>query len=135
MKAAITLAETHLARTEALTNQKDFEGASAALGSYLGLITDLRQFLSSLDREKGSTRDLFRHMEITVRTHIPRLAVLRRSTPVAYATHIKDAEEYIKDTRAAALDSFYGSTVLREPPLRTPTAEAPSQSRDAAKRP
>ena len=136
MKTAITIAEGHLARAESLTDQKEFDGASAELGGYLGLISDLRNFLSSLDSNKGSTRDLFRHMEMTVRTHLPRLAVLRRSTPIAYATHIKDAEEYIKDTRAAALDSFYGGTVLREPPPnRTPTAEAPTETRDTAKRP
>ena len=136
MKTAITIAESHLTRAESLTEQKEFDEASAELGGYLGLICDLRSFLSSLDSDKGSTRDLYRHMEMTVRAHLPRLAVLRRSTPLAYATHIKDAEEYIKDTRAAALDSFYGGTVLREPPPnRTPTAEAPTQQRDTAKRP
>lgn len=135
MKAAITLAEAHLTRTETLTDQKQFDDASAELGSYLGLIADLRSFLSAMDANKGSTRDLFRHMEITVRAHLPRLAVLRRTTPVSYSTHIKDAEEYIKDTRAAALDSFYGGTVLREPANRTPTAEAPTDLRDTAKRP
>ena len=135
VKATITLAEAHLARIETLTDQKEFEEASAELGSYLGLIADLRSFLASMDADKGSTRDLFRHMEITVRAHLPRLAVLRRSTPVTYATHIKVAEEYIKDTRAAVLDSFYGGTVLREPANHTPTAEAPTESRDTAKRP
>jgi hypothetical protein len=51
-----------------------------------------------------------------VRTHIPRLAVIQRSTPASYVLNIKDAEEFIKDTRAEALDSFYGHSVLREPP-------------------
>jgi len=68
-----------------------------------------------------------------VRLHISRLAVMRRSTPALYAVHFKDAEEYIKDTRAEALDSFYGHSVLRESaPEKSP---APKASPDAIKRP
>lgn len=133
LRTTITLAEDHLLRVENLTEQKNFEGASTELGSYLGLICDLRDFLASLDPDKGSTRDLYRHMEITVRAHLPRLAVLRRTTPVEYAMHIKDAEEYIKDTRSAALDSFYGHSVLREP--KPSAAEPQTESRDTVKHP
>lgn len=129
LHATIALAEDHLSRAETLTNEKKFEAASCELGSYLGLIDDLRDFLEKLDSDKGSTRDLYRHMEISVRAHISRLAVLRRNTPADYAVHIKDAEEYIKDTRSAALDSFYGHSVLREPNAgKPPAAAAPIQS-------
>jgi hypothetical protein len=44
--------------------------------------------------------------------------------------NIKDAEEFIKDTRAEALDSFYGHSVLREPPAEK---EAPPASSGGAK--
>jgi hypothetical protein len=115
LKSAIKLSEERLTRAENLTNQKAFEEASIEIGGYLGLIGDLRAFIGTLEHDKGSTRDIYRHMEIAVRAHIPRLAVMRRSTPAWYALHIKDAEDYIKDTRAEALDSFYGHSVLREP--------------------
>ena len=115
LKSTIKLSEDRLLRAENLTSQKSFEEASIEIGCYLGLIGDLRSFISTLDREKGSTRDINRHLEIAVRAHIPRLAVMRRETPALYAPHIKDAEDYIKDTRAEALDSFYGHSVLREP--------------------
>ena len=98
------------------TEEKKFEEASAELGGYLGLIGDLRDYFANLNHDKNSTRDLYRHFEFQVRTHIPRLAVIQRSTPVSYVLNIKDAEEFIKDTRAEALDSFYGHSVLREPP-------------------
>lgn len=130
LKSAIKLAEDRLTKAEALTAQKAFEEASFEIGGYLGLIGDLRSFIGALDKEKGSTRDIYRHMEIAVRAHIPRLAVMRRSTPALYSPHIKDAEEYIKDTRAEALDSFYGHSVLREP-----SSENANQPPDPSKRP
>lgn len=130
LRAAIGFAEQHLSQAEMLTNQKKFDEASAELGNYLGLIGDLRAFLMSLNADKGSTRDLFRHMEIAVRGHIPRLAVMRRTTPADYAINIKDAEDYIRDTRSAALDSFYGHSVLRdEPAEKAPGAEPQAESR------
>ncbi len=136
LKFTIKLAEERLARAEGLTAQRAFDEASAEIGGYLGLIGDLRQFIGTLDRDKGSTRDLNRYFEIAVRPHIPRLAVLRRTTPVNYSVHLRDAEEYIKDTRSEALDSFYGHSVLREPPPdKSKNPDATKESSGTPKRP
>jgi hypothetical protein len=135
LRATITLAEDHLVRVEDFTSQRKFDEASAELGGYLGLIGDLRAFVATLNRDKGSTRDIYRHFEIAVRPHIPRLAVLRRTTPAGYAMNIKDAEEYIKDTRSEALDSFYGHSVLREPETPENKSEGPKDPPNGIKHP
>lgn len=135
LKSTIKLAEDRLVRAEGLTAQKAFDEASIEIGGYLGLIGDMRQFIGTLDRDKGSTRDINRHFEIAVRPHIPRLAVLRRSTPANYSVHLRDAEEYIKDTRSEALDSFYGHSVLREPPAEKKTPDTNKESSGTPKRP
>ena len=114
LKLSIDLALNRLTRVEDFSSRKEFDKASEELGGYLGLIDDVRAFCGGMNREKGSTRDLYRHLEIALRAHIPRLAVVRRTTPVAYALHLKAAEEYVRETRADALDSFYGHSVLRE---------------------
>ena len=116
VRTTIDLAAMRLTRSEELTSQKEFDRASEELGGYLGLIDNVRAFISGLNREKGSTRDLYRHLEINLRAHIPRLAVMRRSTPAEYAGNLKDAEEYLREARAEALDSFYGQSVLRDAP-------------------
>ena len=134
LRSTIKLAEERLLRAENLTNQKAFDEASAEIGGYLGLIGDLRAFILTLDKDKGSTRDVYKHMEISVRPHIPRLAVMRRSTPAWYSLHIRDAEDYIKETRAEALDSFYGHSVLREP-APPAKAETPKETPNTVKRP
>jgi len=135
LRSTIKLAEDRLTQAENLTNQKSFDEASIEIGCYLGLIGDLRGYIGALVHDKGSTRDLYRHMEMAVRLHIPRLAVIRRSTPASYALNIKDAEDYIKDTRAEALDSFYGHSVLREPPVETTTPDKPKEPTEILRRP
>ena len=114
LHTTIDLAEVHLSRAEDFTSQKKFDQASEELGSYLGLIDDARQVLRALNRDKNSTRDLYRRFDIALRRQVPRLAVMRRTTPADYASHIKAAEEFARDTRTEALESFYGHSVLRE---------------------
>ena len=91
LKTSIDLALNRLTRVEDSTSQKNFVQASEELGGYLGLIADVRAFCGGMNRDKGSTRDLYRKLEITLRGQIPRLAVVRRTTPAAYAGHFKAA--------------------------------------------
>ena len=137
LRATFALAEDHLKRAETATERKTFEEALSEVGRYLGLIDDLLAYIATLSRDKGSTRDLYKHFEISIRPHIPRIAVMRRSTPLEYAMHLKNAEEYIKNARSEALDSFYGQTVLRERPTpeQSPTPEEPKDNPGAIKRP
>lgn len=116
IRASIDLAEGRLTRGEEFTSQGKFDQASEELGCYLGLMDNLRAFIGAMNHEKGSTRDLYKHLEIALRKHLPRLAVMRRDTPAAYSGNLKAAEEYVRDARAEALDSFYGHSVLREAP-------------------
>lgn len=114
LRTWIELARNRLTRVEDFTSQRKFDQASEELGGYLGLIDDVRAFCGGMIRDKGSTRDLYRKLEIELRAQIPRLAVVRRTTPAAYTGHFKAAEEYVREMRSEALDSFYGHTVLRE---------------------
>jgi hypothetical protein len=116
IRATIDLAADHLTRAEYLTADKKYTHASEELGGYLGLIDDAVGFIGGLVRDKTSTRDLYRHLDIALRMHIPRIAVMRRSTPAEYAANLKAVEEYVRDTRADVLEAFYGHTVLRGAP-------------------
>lgn len=116
IRTTIDLAADHLRQAENFTSQKNFVHASEELGGYLGLIDDAVGFLGGLVRDKSSTRDLYRHLDIALRAHIPRIAVMRRSTPAEYAANLKAVEEYARNTRADVLESFYGHTVLRGDP-------------------
>ena len=129
IRNTIDLAAGRLTRTEEFTSQNRFDLASEELGGYLGLIDNVRAFIAGLNREKASTRDLYRHLEIALRAHIPRLAVMRRSTPASYAGNLKAAEEYVRDARSEALDSFYGHSVLREGSIEKKSEAPPAEGK------
>jgi hypothetical protein len=124
----IDLAIAHLDRAEQLTADKKFDAAAEETGRYLALISDTLNFLGTMNSDKGKTRDLYRHFDISLRAHLPRLAVMRRSTPAEYAGNIKDAEEYVKNARSDALDSFYGHTVLRGDPENPKKTDKPKDA-------
>jgi len=125
LRTSMALTANRLNRMEESTSLKKFDQASEELGGYLGLLDNLRAYLGSMNRDKGSTRDLYRHFEIALRAHIPRLAVMRRTTPAAYAGNLKAAEEYVREARSDALDSFYGHSVLREDQIEKKPAGPP----------
>ena len=127
VRLTIDLAEGHLARMEQLTAEKSFERAQEVLGNYLGLIEDVMSFVGSMAPDKNSTRDLYRRLDIALRAQIPRLAVMRRDTPADFSIHLKAAEEFVRNTRTEALDSFYSHTVLRELPVKKEDARNSSQ--------
>src|SRR6266404_255612 len=106
LRTTIELAEAHLSRAEEATAQKKYDQASEELGRYLGLIDDARHVLGAMDRDRNGTRDLYRRFDIALRAQVPRLAVMRRTTPADYAINLKAAEEFAKETRSEALDSF-----------------------------
>src|SRR2546423_2536957 len=112
LHATITLAEDHLTHAESFTGLKKFDEASAEVGSYLGLIGDLRDYISKLNHDKTGTRDLCRHFEWDVRRHIRRLAVMLRDTPAAYSVYIKDVDEMVYGTPPDGLVSFLGPSRL-----------------------
>jgi hypothetical protein len=123
VKITLALAETHLTNAEARSSQSDFTGASAALGRYWALIEDAFGFLKTMKTDSNKTRDLYKRVELTLRAHGPRLTAMRRNTPAEYSVWIKEIEEFARNGRTEALNSFYGHTVFREPNAKPSTKQ------------
>ena len=131
LKTTIEFAGGHLLRAEQHTAREQYEAASAEVGMYHALIEDLLKFLSSTKRDNNKTRDLYKRLELALRADGPRLTAMRRSTPLEYAVWIKQVEDFARQGRTEALNSFYGHTVVRdsksspdkesEKPKETPT--------------
>jgi len=132
LKVMLGLAENHLLAAEQSTNQSNFEAASGEVGKYHALIDEALKSLASLDRNSNKTRDLYKRLELMLRADGPRLMSMRRVTPVEFAVWIKEVEEFARDGRTEALNSFYGHTVIREPSPKRSDPKLESQSRDNA---
>lgn len=114
VKLTIELAETHLVKVETQTSQQQYEGAAAEAGMYWALIEDVLKFMKTVERDSNRKRDLYKRLELTLRAHGPRWTTIRHSTPAEYAVWIKEIEEFARNGRTEALNSFYGHTVIRD---------------------
>jgi len=116
VRVTLDLAEAHLASAELETSHLNYDEAAAEAGKYSALIDDLFIFLRTLKQDSNKTRDLYKRIELALRAHGPRLSIMRRTTPSAYAIWIKETEDFARQGRTAALNSFYGHTVFRDRP-------------------
>lgn len=111
VKVSIELANTHLLRAEEFTSRDQYDAASAQLGRYRGIVEDALRYLIQVNT---SNRDLYRRLELSLRTHSLRIEAIRRATPAEYAVNVKAIGEHTRKARTDALNAFYGDTVVRE---------------------
>ena len=115
LKLTIEFADGHLTRAEQHTARENYDAAATEVGMYHALIENALQFLSSFKRDTNKTRDLYKRLELALRSDGPRLTAMRRTTPLEFAVWIKQVEDFAREGRTEALNSFYGHTVVREP--------------------
>jgi hypothetical protein len=116
LRMTMDFAVVHLTRAEQQTEQTNFDAAAAEVGMYHALIENALVFLSTFKRDSNKTRDLYKKMEMALRSQGPRLTAMRRTTPLEFAVWIKQVEDFAREGRTEALNSFYGHTVVKEPP-------------------
>src|SRR5215216_1088579 len=119
LKLIIEYAGGHLTRAEQHTTRENYEAASAEIGMYHALVESALAFLSAFKRDSNKTRDLYKRLELALRADGPRLTAMRRITPLEFAVWIKQVEDFARDGRTEALNSFYGHTVVRESQKKT----------------
>lgn len=115
LKQTMEFAVGHLTAAEKLTADGNYDGASNEVGSYSALVQNALTFMATLKRDSNKTRDLYKRLELALRADGPRLTAMRRVTPIEFAVWIKQTEEFARESRTEALNSFYGHTVVREP--------------------
>jgi len=116
LRLTIDLASAHLTKAEQLTMQTEYDAASAEVGMYHALIEEALNSLSSLKQDSNKARDLYKRLELALRSDGPRLTAMRRITPLEFAVWIKKVEDFARAGRAEALNSFYGQTVVHDAP-------------------
>jgi len=132
VRITIEFAVAHLTTAEKFTAQSNYESASHEVGTYQAIVQNLLTFLATQKRDSNKTRDMYKRLELALRGDGPRLTAMRRTTPLEFAVWIKQVEDFARESRTEALNSFYGHTVVREPepvqkanekPKETPTPQ------------
>ncbi len=121
VRATLALLEERLARAEGETAANRPDAATADLGVYQALLEDMMLYLKPIGRsadgskvDKG-TRDLYKHIELTLNKHTARIEAVRRQTPEEYQRNVRDVFQYARDKRSECLDAFFGANLLRVP--------------------
>lgn len=112
----LILADSRLQRAETLTESADFHNALIELGAYRAIVANGIKFLQGSGSETKKMRDNMKRLEMTLRTHVPRIEGIRRLAPSEYAVHVKSVLNFARDTRSLALETFFDDTVIAETP-------------------
>ena len=128
-RLSIEMAEQRLINAEGYTAAQQFDAAAAELGIYQALAADALRHLQQLGKNDGKTRDLFKLLELALFRHSGRIEAMRRNTPSEYAGNVRAALNHARETRTAALNAFYGNTVLHE---ESPGQSKPTQAQKPA---
>jgi hypothetical protein len=116
VKTTLELALIRLGQVEAQTTERDYPAALAGAGRYWALLEDVFSFLKTMKADSNKTRDLYKRVELALRAHGPRLSAIRRGTPAEFSFWMREIEDFARNGRTEALNSFYGHTVFRDKP-------------------
>ena len=129
-RLSMEIAEERLARAAQLADEDKFEASTAEIGVYEAVVEETVRTLHATSGDgkvNNKFRDIFKRIEITLRSHITRLETIRRTLPERHAVYLKDAIDFVRDRRDQALSAFYSDSVLREP--RLPESTTPEGER------
>lgn len=113
-RQAVELAEARLTHAEALTSAQQYDAASEELGIYEGLIEDAVSFLNQNKGDGKKLRDVYRHLDLILRTHGARIESIRRATPIEYKLNINAIADFTCTAQIAALNAFFGGEMMHE---------------------
>jgi len=116
VRISLDLALVRLSEMETQTTLHDYPAALAGAGKYWALLEDVFGFLKTMKTDSNKTRDLYKRVELALRAHGPRLSAIRRGTPAEFSFWMKQIEDFARNGRTEALNSFYGHTVVRDKP-------------------
>lgn len=125
LRQTLQFATVHLTAAEKETAASNYDAASTEVGTYHALIHNALTFMSTMKRDSNKTRDLYKRLELALRADGPRLTAMRRITPIEHAVWIKQVEDFAREGRTEALNSFYGHTVVRDPEKQTEKPKQP----------
>ncbi|HVF66049.1 MAG TPA: hypothetical protein VM914_00190 [Pyrinomonadaceae bacterium] len=114
-KLALQLAEDRLARASVASDGDRFEDCTNELGVYEAIVADTIRYVQTSGRTGNKLRDTFKRIELTLRSHVPRIETLRRGLPEAHAVYAKATIDFVRVQRDQALSSFYDDSIIPEP--------------------
>jgi hypothetical protein len=134
-RLSLELADATITRAAEHVAAERFEQATGELGVYEAIVEDSIRFVQNSGKVTNKQRDLFKRIEMALRSHVPRLETIRRALPAAHAAYVKLTIEFVRDQRDRALNAFYDDTVIPDEPQpknKPPASERATGASNAA---
>lgn len=110
---ALDLMETRLKKAEQLNSQQKFTEMFNELGGFHALVDKTLDFLDSNDHG-GKFLNNFKRVEMSLRTFLPRLELIRRDLPAKYEFYVRTLAKYVRGARSRAIDPLFSDTVVKD---------------------
>lgn len=111
-KLALTLIDAKLKEAETLNTQQKYREMFEKLGNFHALVDHTLDFLDRNDNGRGKVLNNFKRLEMSLRTYLTRLELIRRELPLEYEFYVRNLAKYIRSARAKAVEPLFGETVL-----------------------
>lgn len=113
-KLALALTEARLKAAENFNSREQYREMFDELGSFDALIDKTLEFLKRSDNGRGKVLNNFKRLDLSLRTYLPRIEVIRRDLPAQYEFYVRSLAKNVREARARAVEPFFGATVVDE---------------------
>lgn len=111
---ALTLMQNRLMKAETLSNEKKFKESLDELGGFQAIMSDAMVYLKRKNNGNGKVLNSFKRFEITLRSFVPRLEVMRRLMPDKFGYHVVQLMKSVRTTRSKAVEPLFSETVVSD---------------------
>ena len=113
-KLALVLIESRLKAAENFYSREQYREMFDELGRFDALIDKTLDFLNRNDNGRGKILNNFKRLDLSLRTYLPRIEIIRRDVPTQYEFYIRSLAKSVRQARAKAVEPFFGETVIDE---------------------
>lgn len=111
---ALDLMQSRLMKAETLSNEKKFKECLDELGGFQAIMGDAMVYLKKKNTGNGKSLSSFKRFEITLRSFVPRLEIVRRLLPEKFGYHVVQLMKSVRKTRSNAVEPLFSNTVVED---------------------
>ena len=109
---ALTLMQSRLLKAETLSNEKKYKESLDELGGFQAIMSDAMVYLKRKNSGNGKVLSSYKRFEITLRSFVPRLEIVRRVMPEKFAYHVGQLMKSVRKTRSNAVEPLFDDATL-----------------------
>ncbi|MGI8544618.1 MAG: hypothetical protein ACR2MD_14245 [Aridibacter sp.] len=112
-KLALELMDLRLMKSAKFLENNEYRNSLDELGGFQALVRNTLNYLKEFEGRSASLKN-FKRFEMTLRTFLPKLELIRREMPLEYSYHVRQMMKFVHDTRSRAIEPMFGNTVISD---------------------